>query len=250
MQNEMKRERVIKLTVEYDGSGFSGWQIQPGRRTVQGEMEKALEQLTGRKINITGSGRTDAGVHALAQVVSFPGEKGLPLIAYHKGLNRLLPDDMMIHQAEEAAGDFNARKKAVRRTYRYVFLKKPGVIERHFAWYPGPLNIPRMEKAGNFLLGEHDFTSFCKPDKKEIHVTEIMEMSWKSLENQVYFTIAGGRFFHHMVRIILGTLLEIGRGGREIREMEEILAARDRRTAGRTIPPQGLYLYRIDYENG
>lgn len=250
MQNEMKTERVIKLTVEYDGSGFSGWQIQPNRRTVQGEMEKSLERLSGRKIGITGSGRTDAGVHALAQVVSFTERNELPLIAYHKGLNRLLPDDIMVHQAEEASIGFNARKMALRRTYQYVFLKKPGVIGRRFAWYPGPLNIPPMEKAGKALIGEHDFTSFCKPDKKETHVTEIMEMSWKSLENQVYFTIAGSRFFHHMVRIILGTLLEIGRGGREIREIEQILAARDRRMAGRTIPPQGLYLYRVDYESG
>ncbi|HHS13043.1 MAG TPA: tRNA pseudouridine(38-40) synthase TruA [bacterium] len=246
----MNHRRVIRLTVEYDGSDFSGWQIQPKRRTVQGEMEKALKQLTGRGISITGSGRTDAGVHALAQVVSFPEENGLPLIAYHKGLNRLLPEDIMVHEAEEVAGDFNARKMAVRRTYRYVFMKNPGVITRRFAWYSGPLNILPMEKAGKALLGEHDFTSFCKPDKKETHVAEIMEMSWKSLENQVYFTIAGSRFFHHMVRIILGTLLEVGRGSREVEEIAEILAAKDRRRAGRTIPPQGLYLCRIDYENG
>ncbi len=239
----------IKLTVEYDGSDFSGWQVQPDQRTVQGEIEKALRTLTHRKIRIIGAGRTDAGVHALGQAVNFKCQDNLPLSAFEKGLDGLLPEDIHIIAAEEAVKSFNARRDAVSRVYRYVLSRKPRAVGRQYAWYPGmKFLLEPMEYASKFLLGEHDFTSFCKSDgEHENFVSRVLKIKWSVREEEIHFEITAVRFFHKMIRIIVGTLLEVGRGKISPENFREILAARDRTQAGPTVPPQGLFLVKVNY---
>ncbi len=241
--------RTIKLTVEYDGSDFSGWQVQPDQRTVQGEIERALETLTKEEKRIVGAGRTDAGVHALGQVVSFKCHDNLPLSAFEKGLDGLLPEDIHIITAEEAVESFNARRDVVSRVYRYVLSKRSRAIGRQYAWYPGmKFHVEPMKRASKFLLGEHDFTSFCKSDDQhENFVSRVLKVKWNVTEEEIYFEITAVRFFHKMIRIIIGTLLEVGRGKISPEEFVKIMKAKDRTRAGSTVPPQGLFLVRVNY---
>ena len=241
--------RTIKLTVEYDGSDFSGWQVQPAQRTVQGEIESALLKLVHEKIRIIGAGRTDAGVHALGQVVSFQCQKDLPLLAFEKGLNVLLPEDIHIIAAEEADESFNARRSAVSRKYRYVLSKRPRAIGRQYAWYPGTkFSLEPMKRASKFLIGEHDFTSFCKSDSGyENFISHVLEIKWNITKEEISFEITAVRFFHKMIRIIMGTLLEVGRGKISPEQFLEIMEARDRTSAGPTVPPHGLFLVKVNY---
>lgn len=244
-----KKLRVLKLTVEYDGSGFAGWQVQPDQRTVQEEIEKGLAQLTGESIRITGSGRTDAGVHALGQIVSFRTGSQLPLQAFRDGLNASTPRDICILEAVEAAEDFDARRAAVRRTYRYKLFKRATAIGRQYGWYPNcPIQMETMREASRLLLGEHNWTSFCRenpsvPDP----VAVVHTIEWIESEDELWFEICANRFFHNMVRIIIGTLLEVGRGKMSQTQLKNILISQNREKAGPTIPPQGLYLIRVEY---
>ena len=241
--------RTIKLTVEYDGSDFSGWQVQPRQRTIQGEIEKALSHITQGPVRIIGSGRTDAGVHALGQVASFQTESTISLSAFDAGLNVLLPADVRIVRAEHVENSFHARRSAKRRVYRYCFAKEARVVGRQYAWYPRQvLSVDQLREASEPLLGEHDFTSFTKADdESEDHRSEILGIRWGESEDEVRFDITATRFFHNMIRIILGTLLEVNRGKLSRDDFIRILNAGDRTKAGPTIPPQGLFLVRVDY---
>lgn len=242
--------RTIRLTVEYDGTEFSGWQVQPDCRTVQGEIERALKTLTREEVRVVGSGRTDAGVHALGQVVSFQSRSVLPLSTLEKGLNGLLPSDVRIIRAETPEEPFDARRDAVSRTYRYVLTKRPKAVGRQYAWYPRMVfSVGTMEQAAECLLGEHDFTSFCKSNgESENFPSRVTRVSWNEREDEICFEITALRFFHNMVRIIVGTLLEVGRGRISIEEFRDILEAKDRKRAGPTVPPQGLFLVRVDFK--
>jgi len=240
---------MIKLTVEYDGTEFSGWQIQPNRRTVQGEIENSLKTLTQEKVRVVGSGRTDAGVHALGQVVSFRCRSGLPLPTFEKGLNGLLPEDIRIVRAEELGSSFNARRDAVSRTYRYLLSKRPRAVDRQYVWYPRmTFSVGPMEQASKYLLGAHDFAAFCKSNGEDKDFTSrVFSVDWNEDDDEICFEITAMRFFHNMVRVIVGTLLEVGRGRTTPEGFREILESRDRRQAGPTVPPHGLYLARVDF---
>ena len=239
----------IKLILEYDGTEFSGWQVQPNRRTVQGELKDVLKSMLKEEVNIVGSGRTDAGVHALGQVASFRTTSRLPLSAFRNGINTLLPDDVRILHAEETAETFNARRDAVRRTYRYVLSRRPRVLGRRYTWYPHcEFQLGPMKSASQYLIGEHDFLSFCKnSDEIEDHTSRIIDIGWEENDDEVWFTISATRFFHNMVRIIVGTLIEVGKGKMSPKEFRRILEARDRSRAGATAPPHGLVLVKVDY---
>ncbi len=244
-----KNGRPFKLVVEYDGSDFAGWQIQPNQRTVQGEIEKAIRILTQKEIRVTGSGRTDAGVHALGQVVSFRVNSSLSLNQFKKGLSGLFPEDISIVDMEERIEPFNARRDAVSRTYRYVISKQSRAINRHYRWiHRAILSVESMQEASKCLVGEHDFTSFCKANgQTDNFIACVSDIHWEIDGGEIHFEIKADRFFHHMVRSIVGTLVEVGRGKITPKAFQKILGSKDRTCAGPTAPPQGLFLVHVEY---
>jgi tRNA pseudouridine38-40 synthase len=242
-------DKTVKLLLEYDGTWFSGWQVQPKRRTVQGEIEKAVHGLTGKFMRITGAGRTDAGVHALGQVACLPAHDAIPEKAYKNGLNALLPEDVRILDAEILEGRFHARFDATGRTYRYILSNDRTVLRRHYVWHPGiDFDVECMQEVSALLLGQHDFTSFCKQNPEEsTYRCTVSAIDWIVKDCEVWLEITADRFLHHMVRILVGSLLQVGAGKITSRRFQGILEARDRRKAGRTAPPHGLYLLSVNY---
>jgi tRNA pseudouridine38-40 synthase len=244
--------RVIKLTLEYDGTNYSGWQVQPGRRTIQFELETALKQLTTEDIRPAVSGRTDAGVHALGQTVSFRTSVSHSPFVFLKGLNALLPDDIAVIKSEEVGPDFHARKSAIAKTYRYLVLdRKPKTaVDRNRVWHVyKELNVDVIRESALHLEGTHDFTSFrsseceAKTTVRELKNIEI----YRNNINMLALEFRGTGFLKQMVRSIVGTLVEAGQGLRKPEDFAEILTAKDRKKAGKTAPPQGLYLVSVDY---
>lgn len=244
--------RNIRLDLEYDGSDFAGWQVQPGQRTVQGELEAALAKMTGERIAVCVAGRTDAGVHALGQVVSFYTGSLLAPYVFVAGLNRHLPGDVAVMRAEDAPEGFNAKRDAVGKWYRY--LVRDGsvrlALERDRAWrVTHRLDLEAMRAAAAGLIGEHDFSSFrsatCEATSpvKEMRRIEI----FRDEAGRLTIDLWASAFLKQMVRAIVGTLAETGAGKRRPDDMTGTLAARDRRAAGATAPAQGLYLMRVDY---
>ena len=243
--------RFFILLIEYDGSEFSGWQVQPGYRTVQGEIESALRNLMQEQIRIIGAGRTDAGVHALGQVASFHSMSSLYPLQIQKGLNGLMPEDIRILDVKECDRTFNARSNATGRAYRYILSKRLNSIGRQYSWYPRTnFSVTQMETASKYLIGEHDFTSFCKGSGYNGScVSCVKEIKWEKEDEKVLFNITAIRFFHNMIRVIIGTLIEVGRGKISPDEFLKILKAKDRRLAGPTAPPQGLFLVKVHFDN-
>jgi tRNA pseudouridine38-40 synthase len=249
MEKKSKTLRNIKLTLEYDGTLFAGWQVQPGQRTIQGEVEAALKKITREEIRITGSGRTDAGVHALGQIANFKTEKPLPLSAYREGLNTVLPREIRILRAEEMHVGFDARRDAIRRTYCYVIAKAERAIGYQYAWFPNcQFQIGPMRKASKYLKGEHAFSAFCKDNGEGGDcVSRVFRVHWDETPSEIRFEISAIRFFHNMIRIIMGTLMEVGRGKITPGQFRTILEQRDRASAGPTVPPHGLFLVDVMY---
>jgi len=241
--------RNIRLTLEYDGSAFCGWQVQPGQRSVQGELEMALGRLTQSETAVIAAGRTDSGVHALGQVINFHTPSVLPVETFIRGANALLPPDVRVIAGEEATEEFNARHDAISRAYRYRLTTRPRAVGRQYAWFlPLRLDLVAMQQAASALRGVHDFVSFCRSGSElEHHRCQVYSAEWHSEEDEFIFEIRANRFVHNMVRIIVGTCVEIGRGGLAPAVMTEILAARDRCAAGRTAPAHGLFLLQILY---
>jgi len=249
--------RNLKLTLAYDGHDFTGWQVQPGLATIQGTLMSAIEQLTGERTLPQGSGRTDAGVHALAQVASVQIESPIPAANLRKALNDVLPESIRILRVEEMPADFHARKSARAKTYLYRIYREeicPPFLARYVYHHPYPLDEARMFEAGPLVEGEHDFTSFAavdperrKADQAPDNVRTIFSSEWKRQGEELVYTVRGNGFLHHMVRNLVGTFLMIGKGSLTAQDLKRILELRDRSAAAATAPARGLFLVSVEY---
>lgn len=251
----MDLRRNIRLLLEYDGTRYHGWQRQADATTIQQTLEEALARLTGEKIALIGSGRTDAGVHALGQVANFRTNSAIPLKAFHQGLNSLLPRDIVVGEATEAPPEFHARKSARAKTYEYRILNRPtrSPLNRHYGWWIAPpLDLAAMARAAAALPGEHDFTAFRASGSDNINpVRRVLGAGWREDPGDwLGFTITATGFLRGMVRSLVGTMAEVGRGKAPPTRLAELLESRARHLAGPTAPPQGLYLVEVFYENG
>ncbi|MCO5171110.1 MAG: tRNA pseudouridine(38-40) synthase TruA [Planctomycetes bacterium] len=261
--------RALRLTVEYSGTRFAGWQVQPQVRTVQGELERALEVVLREQVRVTGASRTDAGVHALGQVVSLETRAATPLPRLLAGLNALLPDDVAVLDVAEAPPGFSARFAARGKHYRYRILDRRtrSPTEAATAWHvPGPLDLAAMEAAAARLVGRHDFAGLAskgadegRPTVRTIHAITLSRQvvapwgaPWggdAAARPIVAIDVTGDGFLYKMVRTIAGTLVQVGKGRRAPESVDAILATRDRRQAGPAAPARGLFLMRVFYED-
>jgi tRNA pseudouridine38-40 synthase len=255
--------RTIRLTLAYDGTEFAGWQRQGQRRTVQATLEATLEKITGQRTAVLASGRTDAGVHALGQVASFETDSRLPPKVILRALNAELPEDIVVFDAAEVRAGFHPTHHALRKRYRYVIYDGPvrNVFQRRYCWHftYGRLDAEAMRRAGAALIGTHDFSSFetsGSPRKTSIRTVFDLSVQRGRAGEQgrgvdqdfVTVEVEANGFLYNMVRAIVGTLAEVGRGVQSENWVAEVLAAADRRLAGRTAPPQGLFLVHAVYE--
>lgn len=241
-----------KMVLSYDGTRYDGWQKQGNTaNTIQGKLEAQLSRLTGETVEIHGSGRTDAGVHAIGQVVSFKLNKKWGCARLQEACNQYLPKDIVVCMLEEAEPRFHARLNAVEKTYRYRICTSHvrNVFERYYIYeYGNTLNTTAMRQAANLLIGEHDFQSFCSTKRsKKSTVRKLYEINIAEEDREVTLTFRGNGFLYNMVRILTGTLIEVGEGKRSPEEMPAILAAKDRTTAGFTAPAEGLMLMSVGY---
>jgi tRNA pseudouridine38-40 synthase len=270
LQDSEKIARNLKLILAYDGSEFAGWQVQPGRATIQGTLASAIGRLTGENVLPQGSGRTDAGVHAFAQVATFQTSSSIPTENWIKALNDILPASIRVLEVSEAAPDFHARKSARGKTYRYRMYRGaicPPFIARYVWHYPFPLSEVDMAQAAGKVVGEHDFTSFAAVDPERAerisasetrnhkalgqtqvsNVRTIFSSEFTREGDDLIYTVRGSGFLHHMVRNLVGTFLLIGKGTLNADDLMRILAACDRSAAGATAPASGLYLVNVEY---
>lgn len=244
----MKR---VKLTVAYDGTNYCGWQVQPNGITIQEVLNQCLSEFTGEKIETIGASRTDAGVHALGNVAVFDTEMRMPGDKFSFALNQRLPEDIRIQKSEEVEADFHPRYIKSQKTYEYRILNRrfPIPTERfysHFTYIP--LDIKKMREAAEYLVGEHDFKSFCGTGAQvKTTVRTIKEIQIEKNGDRITIRITGEGFLYNMVRIIAGTLMDIGGGLYPPEKMKEILEAKDRKKAGPTAPARGLTLMEIQY---
>jgi tRNA pseudouridine38-40 synthase len=279
--------RNLKLILSYDGSDFAGWQLQPDAETVQGTLASAIGRITGENVLPQGSGRTDAGVHALAQVATFVTESSVPAANFVKALNDILPASVRVLEVEEAAPDFHARKSARGKTYRYRIYRAaicPPFLARYVWHYPYPLDEAAMVRAAGLVEGEHDFTSFaavdpersaakpegsagaCPEQSRRVpaaftdsdnarrregvpvsNLRRIFSSSWERHGDEFVYTVKGSGFLHHMVRNLVGTFILVGKGTLRDEDVTRILEARNRSDAGATAPASGLYLVNVEY---
>jgi tRNA pseudouridine38-40 synthase len=249
--------RNLKLILSYDGSDFAGWQVQPDAPTVQGTLASAIGRITGEKVLPQASGRTDAGVHALAQVVTFVTESSVPTENFVKALNDILPASVRGLEIEEAAPDFHARHSARAKTYRYRILRAaicPPFLARYVWHYPYPLDESAMARAARLIEGEHDFTSFAAVDpersREGVPVSNARRISsscWERRDDEFLYTVKGSGFLHHMVRNLVGTFILVGKGTLKPADVTRILEAQNRSAAGATAPARGLYLVNVEY---
>lgn len=278
--------RNLKLTLSYDGSDFAGWQVQPEAPTVQGTLASAIGRITGEKVLPQGSGRTDAGVHALAQVATFITESSVPTENFVKALNDHLPAAIRVLSVEEAVADFHARQSATGKTYRYRIFRGEicsPFLARYVWHYPFPLDEAAMVAAAGRVEGEHDFTSFAAvdpekrvpdlqptadqarenlrregravenhevetdKDAKKNNVKNIFSSTWERLGGEFVYTVTGSGFLHHMVRNLVGTFILVGKGTLQAADLTRILEAKNRAAAGATAPASGLYLVKVEY---
>ena len=241
----------IKLTVEYDGTNYHGWQIQPSGETIQSVLERAVSTFLRKPTRVTGSGRTDAGVHALGQVVNFLSDQDFDRYRIQRALNALTPNDITIKEVEIVADSFDARRDGRSRVYEYHILNRstPSPFHLSRAWHlHEPLDVQAMREAINCLLGEHDFSSFRAAGCDAAHpVRKVYRVFLHPRDELLVFTIEATAFLRHMVRNIVGTLVEVGRGLRTPESFGELLEARDRTKAGATAPACGLFLVEVKY---
>jgi tRNA pseudouridine38-40 synthase len=277
-QTELQQKQTWKLTLAYDGTDFYGWQVQPEKRTIQGELQAALGRLVGESPLPQGSGRTDAGVHALAQVASFQLQARIPAPNLVRALNRTLPGSIRVLDAAVVPDSFHARHSAVAKTYEYRVLPVepaaeqicPPFLARYVYPYSWRVNFELLQRAAGALVGEHDFRSFAASDQDlsmrtcesdsavqtetvttRTTVRTIFASEWQEQMTdgfrQLVYRVRGNGFLHHMVRNLVGTTLDVGRGYMTVEQIPEILAARDRAAAGPTAPARGLFLHSVEY---
>ena len=279
--------RNLKVILSYDGSEFAGWQVQPGRATVQGLLASAIGRLSGENVLPQGSGRTDAGVHALAQVATFATTSTIPVENWVIALNDILPASIRVLEVSEAAADFHARKSARAKTYRYRMYRGaicPPFLARYVWHYPYPMDEAAMTEAAGLIVGEHDFTSFAAVDPERVermaggegadgtldkgsdspmgvaaggegrptegrptNIREIFSSAWTGDGEEFIYTVRGNGFLHHMVRNLVGTFVQVGKASVSLLDFEHILAARERSAAGPTAPASGLFLVGVEY---
>ncbi|MGI6513047.1 MAG: tRNA pseudouridine(38-40) synthase TruA [Syntrophomonadaceae bacterium] len=241
----------IKLVVEYDGTDFFGFQRQPGKRTVDRVLEEAISQVTGEEVRVTGSGRTDAGVHALGQVVAFDTQAAIPPDRYGPAINTFLPSDIRIVSSEEAAPDFHPRYQARWKTYRYLVYRTTAgytLYRRHAYQYTGRLDLNLIKEGIRYTAGTHDFRGFMAAGSAvQDTVRTVCEFTAEEKTPWLKFEITGDGFLYKMVRNLVGTLLEIGRGAMSFEQLEEVMRTGNRTLAGPTAPARGLYLVNVDY---
>ena len=257
LTNQLKVARNLKLTLSYDGTDFSGWQVQPDAATIQGTLSSAIGRLTGENVLPQGSGRTDAGVHALAQVATFSTASPIPAENFVKAMNDILPPAIRVLEVVEMSPDFHARKSACAKTYRYRIYREPicpPFLARYVWHFPYPLDENAMARAAGVVAGEHDFTSFAAVDpergQENGEVSNVRIMFSSSCERQgdeLLYSVRGNGFLHHMVRNLVGTLILVGKGTLQPSDVHRILEARDRSAAGATAPASGLFLVNVEY---
>ena len=244
--------RNIKLVIEYDGKEFNGWQKQPNKLNIQGEIERAIKQITGEEVDLTASGRTDAGVHALGQVANFKTNSNIPIEKIPIALNSNLKKSIVIKSAEEVEERFHSRLNCKRKTYRYIInnSRYGTAIYRNLETHiPMKLDIQKMQEAVKYFEGEHDFKAFkasgtsSKSSVRTIYKAEVIDAG----NERIYIELTGSGFLYNMVRIISGTLVEVGLGKIEPNEIKTIIESQKRENAGKTLPPQGLYLVSVEY---
>ncbi len=265
--------RNLKLILSYDGAEFAGWQVQPGRATVQGTLASAIGRLSGENVLPQGSGRTDAGVHAFAQVATFITNSPMPPANWMRALNDILPPAIRVLDSTEVSADFHARKSARAKTYRYRICRSdvcPPFLARYVWHYPYPLDESAMKVAADVIVGERDFTSFAAVDPERAermavdaaaetsigcsstplrttNIRTIFSSAWTREDEELIYTVRGSGFLHHMVRNLVGTFLLAGKGTLSRDDLRRILEARERTAAGPTAPASGLYLVAVEY---
>ena len=244
--------RNIKLTIEYDGKDFNGWQKQPNKLNIQGTIEQAIKSITNEDVELNASGRTDAGVHALGQVANFKTNSQIPIEKFAIAINSRLKKSIVIKKAEEVDERFHSRLNCKKKTYRYIINNTPEgtAIYRYLETHiPQKLDVNNMKKAIKYFEGEHDFKAFkasgtsSKSSVRTIYKTELYEN-----DNKIYIELTGNGFLYNMVRIIAGTLVDVGLGKIKPEQIEDILKNGKREDAGKTLPPNGLYLLKVEYE--
>ncbi len=242
---------TFRLTIEYDGTDYHGWQVQPGVRTIQGVLQEAMARIIGRPVHVTAAGRTDAGVHALGQVASLRADFRHPPDTFRRALTSLLPPDVVVTRVEEAPDGFDAQRWARWKRYRYTILTRPypSALERRFALFvPRPLWMSAMADAAEMLIGEHDFRSFQAAHSSAEHPLRRIYAARFHLEgDHLHFEISADGFLRHMIRIIMGTLLDVGKGKLTPKDVKAILEAKDRNHASKTISSHGLCLLEVGY---
>lgn len=241
--------RNVRLVMEYDGTDFHGFQIQPCLRTVQGTIESVLQELLSEEIRLTGAGRTDEGVHACGQVANFRTSSDMRTHILKRALNSRLPADIVVKSADEVSPDFHSRFSAKSRVYRYDICLIRSPIRRRYAWHiKYNLNIGEMERASDVFIGSHDFTSFCVAKSTVDESSCVVYSSvWRRKADVLQYEIEANRFLHNMVRVMVGTMVDVGRGRHSMEDIAHILEAKDRRRAGPTAPPHGLFLVAVKY---
>ena len=244
--------RNFKMIVEYDGTAYCGWQRQKNGTSIQQVLEEAIQLITGQKVAVIGSGRTDAGVHALNQVASFKCSTSLPVNNIYRGMNSVLPPDIVVKEMEEVAGEFHAQRDVKSKVYVYKICNqrlRPALGRNYFWFIRFPLDLERMRKAAQFLIGTHDFSCFCATGTHvKDRVRTIIDIEIKTGDDGlIEIKVEAHGFLKYMVRNIIGTLVEVGRGKRKPEEMKVIIESRNRKIAGVTAPACGLFLKEVKY---
>ena len=246
--------RNIKLIIEYDGKPFNGWQKQPEKLNIQGEIERAIEEITGEKVDLIASGRTDAGVHSFGQTANFKTNSNIPIEKFAIAINSKLKKSIVIKSAEEVDERFHSRYNCVRKRYRYVINNSQcgSAIFRALEYHvPVKLDVEKMKEAAKYFEGEHDFKGFKATggnNKSTVRTIYKAEVIYNEEDKRIMVELTGNGFLYNMVRIISGTLVEVGLGKIEPKEIKKIIEAKDRTKAGKTLPAQGLYLMEVEYE--